>query len=214
MDESLTQFILTAFVTLFVVINPLAVAPVFVSVTKGMSLKEQKTVLNKSTFLAFCIALFFMLVGRTFLAYLGVSIYSFMISGGILLFMIAFPMLFGQPKSTRETENLPDKPKEDVSIFPMAMPMLAGPGTISTVLMLSSQTAGKLAFLISLIVVTLTVYLISWPVLFMSRKVMVKIGEDKVSVITRILGMILAALAIQFILNGITSYYETLAALK
>ena len=95
MNETLLQFTVTAFVMLIVVINPVAVAPVFVSVTRGMTPAERRSVLNRAVVLAYCVALFFLLAGRVMLSYLGVSMYAFAVSGGILLFLIALPMLFG-----------------------------------------------------------------------------------------------------------------------
>lgn len=208
MDEKLIQFILTAFVTLIVVINPVAVAPIFVSVTKGMSREEQKSVLTRAIISSILVVMFFLIAGRVFLSYLGVSMYAFTISGGILLFVIAFPMLFGQRKGMQTPK--PATPEEDVAIFPMTIPMLAGPGTISTVLMLGAQASGNWIWLISLIGTILFIYFISWPILILSGKAINLLGESKVGMINRILGLILAALAVQFILTGITGYIDSL----
>ncbi|HYG38307.1 MAG TPA: MarC family protein, partial [Cytophagales bacterium] len=120
MDEKLIPFILTAFVTLIVVINPIAVSPVFVSVTKGMTREERRSVLNRAIFSSIMIAIFFLIAGRAFLSYLGVSMFAFTISGGILLFIIAYPMLFGQKKATPSAKD--EKvvtSDEDVAFFPM-----------------------------------------------------------------------------------------------
>lgn len=211
MDQDLLQFTLTAFVMLIVVINPVAVAPVFVSVTSGMEQAERRSVLNRALLIAFGVAAFFLLAGRVMLSYLGVSMHAFAVSGGVLLFLIALPMLFGQRSSAQAPRaaerNTAD---EDVAIFPMAIPMLAGPGTIATVLVLATQ-AGNDVPRVGLLLATLgCIYLISWPVLHASDRLIARMGEGKVSIVTRVLGIILAALAVQYVLNGITGYYDWL----
>jgi multiple antibiotic resistance protein len=210
MNENLLQFVLTSFVMLIVVVNPIAVAPIFVSLTEGMETKQKNSVLVRSLIISFCVLMFFLLIGRTFLAYLGVNMYAFTISGGILLFGIAYNMLFGSNKKGSKSARKAVSTDEDVAIFPMAIPMLAGPCTILTALVLGAQAEGKYVLLISIILTILTVYIISWIVLFTSGKLMKLLGESKVNVITRVLGIILTALAVQFVLKGITTYYQTL----
>lgn len=215
MDENLFQFGLTAFVMLIVVVNPIMVSPIFVAVTKGINANERRSILTRGILIAFCVALFFLLVGRLFLSYLGVSIYSFAISGGILLFVIAFPMLLGHsssvqtPDSDDATRETPATAKgDDAAIFPMAFPMLAGPGTIATVLVLASQANNDPKLLGALVVSLVVVYLVSWATLSMSERIIIKLGDNKMNIITRILGLILAALAVQYVLNGFTGYYN------
>lgn len=211
MDQSLLQFTLTAFVMLIVVINPVAVAPVFVGVTSGMPPQERSAVLKRALVIAFAVALLFLLAGRLLLGYLGVTMHAFAVSGGILLFLLALPMLFGQ-RSTLQAPEAGERPAagDDVAIFPMAIPMLAGPGTIATVLVLATQAAGNVWRVTALALVLAAIYLISWPILHASDRLIVRIGEGKVSIITRVLGIILAALAVQYVFNGLTGYYESL----
>jgi multiple antibiotic resistance protein len=160
---------------------------------------------------AYCVALFFLVAGRALLSYLGVSMHAFAVSGGILLFLIALPMLFGQ-RSSLQAPAGSEQPGggEDVAIFPMAIPMLAGPGTIATVLVLATQARGDVRRLLALAVVLGCIYVISWPILHASDRIITRIGEGKVAIITRVLGIILAALAVQYVFNGITGYYEWL----
>jgi len=213
MDESLLQFTVTAFVMLIVVINPVAVAPVFVGVTRGMGAAERRSVLNRAVLVAFCVALFFLVAGRALLSYLGVSMHAFSVSGGILLFLIALPMLFGQRSSLQSPAgNEQPGGGEDVAIFPMAIPMLAGPGTIATVLVLATQAGRDVRRLLALAAVLAAIYVISWPILHASDRVITRMGEGKVAIITRVLGIILAALAVQYVLNGVTGYYDWVAA--
>ncbi|HEU4888779.1 MAG TPA: MarC family protein [Thermoanaerobaculia bacterium] len=213
MDETLLQFTITAFVMLIVVINPVAVAPVFVSVTRGMGGAERRGVLNRAVVVAYCVALFFLVAGRGMLSYLGVSMHAFAVSGGILLFLIALPMLFGQRSSLQSPAGSePPGGGEDVAIFPMAIPMLAGPGTIATVLVLATQAGRDVRRIVALAVVLGCIYVLSWPILHASDRIITRIGEGKVAIITRVLGIILAALAVQYVFNGITGYSDWLAA--
>ena len=211
MDSNLLQFTTMAFVSLIVVINPVAVAPIFVGVTNGMVATERTAVLKRALFIAFGVALFFLLAGRLMLAYLGVTMHAFAVSGGVLLFLIALPMLFGEKPSIQSAERGgPNASVEDVAIFPMAIPMLAGPGTIATVLVLATQAEGDLRRLIALVLTLASIYLISWPILHASDRLIARIGEAKVGIITRVLGIVLAALAVQYVFNGITGYYDSL----
>lgn len=209
MDESLVRFTTTAFVMLAVVINPVAVAPVFVGVTRGMGVAERRSVLNRSVLVAFCVTLFFLLAGRLLLSYLGVTMHAFAVSGGVLLFLIALPMLFGG-RSSMQSPAGTERADEDVAIFPMAIPMLAGPGTIATVLVLATQAGRDVRRVVALAIVLVSIYVISWPILHASDRVMTSLGPGKVGIITRVLGIILAALAVQYVFNGITGYYDWL----
>lgn len=209
MDETLVQFTVTAFVMLIVVINPVAVAPVFVGVTRGMGAAERRAVLNRAVVVAFCVAVFFLVAGRLMLSYLGVTMHAFAVSGGILLFLIALPMLFGQ-RSSLQSPAGGEQPGggEDVAIFPMAIPMLAGPGSIATVLVLATQAGSDVRRILALAAVLAGIYVISWPILHASDRVITRIGEGMTGIITRVLGLILAALAVQYVFNGITGYYD------
>ena len=211
MDQNLLQFTVTAFVMLIVVINPVAVAPVFVAVTSGTGAAERRSVLKRALLIAFGVALFFLLAGRMLLSYLGVTMHAFAVSGGVLLFLLALPMLFGQRSPLQSPEGGErDTAGEDVAIFPMAIPMLAGPGTIATVLVLATQAGGDVRRLVALAVTLGCIYLISWPILHASDRLIARMGESKVGIITRVLGIILAALAVQYVFNGITGYYDSL----
>ena len=213
MSNDLFQFGLTAFSMLLVVINPVAVSPVFVAVTSNLTAAQRRSTLSRAVFTACCVALFFLFVGRAFLSYMGVSVQAFAISGGILLFSMAFPMLMGQRSQIQvasSSESETHSTVTDVAIFPLTIPQLAGPGTIATVLLLSTQAGedwSRLALLTGIIV---AIYLIAWPTLFMTERIMTRLGEDVIHIITRVLGLVLAALAVQYILNGLTGFYQIL----
>jgi len=213
MDQSLSQFIITAFVMLIVVVNPVAVAPVFVSLTSGMRLTERRRILNRSLIIAFSVTLFFLFAGRSLLSYLGVTTHAFAVSGGMLLFLLALPTLFGERSSIQSPEKGDSSNSgEDVAVFPMALPLLAGPGTLATVLVLATQAGSDMLRIALLAIVLGITYLISWPILYASDRLITLLGESKVGILTRVLGIILAALAVQYVFNGITGYYDALVS--
>jgi multiple antibiotic resistance protein len=211
MDDSLLQFGLKALVTLFVVVDPLGVAPNFVALTAKMGLVERRKTLARALLIAFGVTLFFLIGGHALLGYLGVTVFAFSISGGILLFMTSLPMLFGHRPALQSPER--DEQGligEDIAIFPLAIPLISGPGTITTILLLANQARANLSQISMLALVSAAVYLMSWCILYASERVIARLGEGKVRIITRVLGIVLAALAVQYVLNGVGGYYESL----
>jgi len=211
MDESLLQFGLKAFVTLLIVVDPLGVTPSFVALTSAVRNVEKGQTLWRAVMVAFGVTLFFLVGGGSLLSYLGVTVHAFAISGGILLFVVSWPMLFGQrPGLQAPQRNEQGTIGEDIAIFPLAIPLLSGPGTITTVLLLTNQAAGDISRLGILTAIIAVVYLIAWCVLYASDRIVTRFGEGKVHIITRVLGIVLAALAVQYVLNGLTGYYHSL----
>lgn len=167
--------------------------------------------MKRALLIAFGVALFFLLAECVLLSYFGVTMHAFAVSGGVLLFLLALPMLFGQRSSLQSPEGVErSSAGEDVAIFTMAIPMLAGPGTIATVLVLATQAGGDVRRLGALVATLGCIYLISWPILHASDRLITRMGEGKVGIITRVLGIILAALAVQYVFNGVTGYYDSL----
>ena len=211
MDQNVLQFALTAFVTLLVVVDPIGVAPTFVALTSEHSAADRNNILRRAALAAFGVALFFLIAGRSLLSYLGVTVHAFAISGGILLFVAAWPMLFGHRPGLQAPERDEQKRAgEDVAIFPLAIPLLSGPGTITTILLLDNQqdTSGLRFALLAVILAA--VFLISWIVLHAAERIVSRLGEGKVRILTRVLGIVLAALAVQFVLNGLAGFYGSL----
>jgi len=211
MDEGLLHYGLTSLVTLFVVVDPLGVAPISVTITQRQNAAERRATLNRAVTIGFGVALFFLLAGRGLLSLLGVSVHAFAISGGMLLFATALPMLFGQ----RPGLQAPERDEygtagENLAIFPLAIPLLSGPGTIATMLLLTDRARAETWRLGLLIVVTATVYGMAWLILHTGERVMMRLGQGKVHIITRVLGIVLAALAVQYVLNGFAQYYQLL----
>ena len=197
----------TASATLFVVIDPIGLAPVFVALTQGMAPKKRKAIALRACVIAFVILSLFGLMGESVLSFAGISMPAFQIAGGILLFLTAFEMLFelrGKRRSDKGEESEEDD--RDPSVFPLSIPLIAGPGAITSMILLTNEVQNNIwqltGVFCAMFIVVLTVM-----VLFMLATLIEKIlGKTGILVVSRILGMLLAALAVQFILNGLTGF--------
>ena len=211
MEQEVIRFGLAAFVTLLVVVDPPGVVPIFVALTKDETQARRRVILTRAVLIAFGVALFFLIAGRSVLSYLGVSVHAFAISGGILLFGTALPMLFGQRGGLQAPE---EKERgvvgEDISVFPLAIPMLSGPGVIATTLLLTSQAAGDVPRLGAIAIALALVFLVAFVSLYLGARLIARLGEGGVHIATRVMGIVLAALAVQYVLNGVTGYYSAL----
>ena len=204
----------SALVTFLVIIDPPGCAPIFASLTKGATAAHRRAMAIRSSLIAWAILMFFALLGRPLLHWLGISLASFRIAGGILLFYIAVDMVFERRTERRETraheiEGTPAA--EDISVFPMAMPMITGPGSIASAMLWGSRAETPLHVAIVLVAIT-SVMLITAVTLLAAGPLMRLIGEKVESVITRILGVILAALAAQFIIDGVKQSFPSILA--
>ena len=195
----------SAFITLAVIIDPPGCAPIFASLTAGTDAAHRRKMAIRSAVVAWCILLFFALFGEPLLSTLGISLSAFRLAGGIMLFMIALDMVFERRTERREerAEGIKGTPEaEDISVFPMAIPMIAGPGSIATIMLLSARAEGLTQGLVVLSAMTL-VLLLTLAALLLAGPLMKLIGAKLEAMITRILGVILAALAVQFVLDGL-----------
>jgi multiple antibiotic resistance protein len=202
---------ITAFVTLFVVIDPPGCAPIYASLTTGAGPAQRRAMAIRATLIAGGILIFFAMFGEALLSFLHIDLDSFRIAGGIMLFMIAIDMVFEKRTERREqrAEKVAASDVEDVSVFPMAMPMLAGPGSIASVMLLVAQNTGlDRAFVI--FAALLLVLLITLAALLAAGPLMRFIGNKGEAVITRLLGVLLAALAAQFVIDGLKASFPTL----
>jgi multiple antibiotic resistance protein len=200
-----TELFVSAFVTLMVVIDPPGCAPIFASLTRGTSPAHRRAMAIRSSLIAWAILMFFALLGRPMLHALGISLASFRIAGGIMLFMIALDMVFERRTERREkrAEEIEGTPEaEDISVFPMAIPMITGPGSIASAMLWVSraETPTHVAVVLAAITVVIAITMIT---LLAAGPLMRLIGEKMEAMITRILGVILAALAAQFIVDGL-----------
>ena len=195
----------TAFITLVVIIDPPGCAPIFASLTSGATPGHRRAMAIRSALVAWAILMFFALLGEPLLRTLGISLSAFRLAGGIMLFMIALDMVFERRTERREErargiEGTPEA--EDISVFPMAIPMIAGPGSIATVMLLTARADGLVQDLTVLSAMTVVI-LLTLLALLMAGPLMRLIGAKLEAMITRILGVILAALAVQFVLDGL-----------
>ncbi|WP_188065431.1 MarC family protein [Sphingobium sp. KCTC 72723] len=204
------ELFLPAFVTLFVVIDPPGCAPIYASLTNGASAEQRRAMAIRAVGIAAAILLVFALWGKQLLGVLGIALDSFRIAGGIMLFMIAMDMVFEKRTQRREERaekiSAEDPHVEDVSVFPMAMPMIAGPGSIATVMLLMSRADGLPERLVVLGAVVLTLVLMLGA-LIAAGPLMALLGRKIEAVITRLLGVLLAALAAQFVIDGLKASF-------
>ena len=195
----------TAFITLLVIIDPPGCAPIFASLTRGTDIVHRRWMAIRSCMVAWCILVFFALLGQPLLKHMGISLSAFRLAGGIMLFMIALDMVFERRTEKREErakeiEGTPEA--DDISVFPMAIPMIAGPGSIASVMLLNARADGLGESLVVLGAMT-AVILLTLVALLAAGPLMKAIGVKVEAMITRILGVILAALAVQFVLDGL-----------
>jgi multiple antibiotic resistance protein len=200
---------ISAFITFFVVIDPPGCAPIYASLTKGANAAQRRSMALRAAFIASLILLVFALFGEDLLGALHIELDSFRIAGGIMLFLIALDMVFEKRTQRREerAQKIIETPEiEDVSVFPMAMPMIAGPGSIASVMLLMSQNEGldrSLVILGALGVVLLMTLL----ALLAAGPIMRVLGAKTEAVITRLLGVLLGALAAQFVIDGLRASF-------
>ena len=197
-----------AFATLFVVIDPIGLAPIFVALTQGVEPKKRKAIGMRACMIAFVILALFGFFGESVLGFAGISMPAFQIAGGALLFLTALEMLFELRAKRRSAKG--DEDDQDPSVFPLATPLIAGPGAIASIILLTNEAQGNLLQQISVILVMGAVVFTAF-ILFMLAGLMERaLGQTGILVVSRVLGMLLAALAVQFILNGLLGFSATL----
>ncbi|MDC1133046.1 MarC family protein [Candidatus Pelagibacter sp.] len=199
------EIFLQYFVLYFVVIDPIGTAPLFLVVTKGLNAKDKNKVAFEGVLIATIVLLFFAFFGNYVLKYLGISFPAFTIAGGVILFLIALEMLF-DIRSERKKRSINDK-RDKISIFPIAIPLLAGPAAITSVILTISQAEGIYSLLIINIMCLISVMLVSFVILRVFTKFQKFINEKIINIFSRVIGIILAALSIQYILDGIKSFF-------
>jgi multiple antibiotic resistance protein len=198
------ELFFSSFITFFVVIDPPGCAPIYAGLTAGAGAVQRRVMALRAVGVAAAILLVFALFGEKLLKGLGIELASFRIAGGIMLFLIALEMVFEKRTQRREDRaaNVTPEEAEDVSIFPMAIPMIAGPGSIASVMLLMARNDGLdrsavvFAALATVLLLTLIALLAAGPLMRL-------LGHKIEAVITRLLGVLLAALAVQFVIDGV-----------
>ena len=198
--------LITVFVALFVVIDPIGMTPLFVALTAGMETRRRRMIAVRACVTAFGLLTVFGLFGDAVLEFIGISMPAFRIAGGILLLLTAFDMLFERRAARRQGQAQEEDLTDDPSVFPLAMPLIAGPGAMATMVLITSDPSidwtGMLAIHLVMGAVTAVVL-----ILFLFAGILERVlGPTGINLVTRLFGMLLAALSIQFILDGLQEY--------
>jgi len=199
------------FVVFFVVVEPISLLPLFVSLTEGANEEYRRRMARRAVLLAGAILFLFALFGAKFLELMGINLEAFRIFGGMLLFLIALEMVFARESGTRTTsrEQAENRQRADISVFPLAFPFIAGPGALATILLWFgpvsiTESPGHWAALFSAVIAVL---LICWVFMRLAERLMRVIGVTGASVSSRLLGVILGALAVQFVIDGLKAAF-------
>ena len=197
------EVLVPAFVTLFVIIDPIGLAPLFIALTQGMTADERERVGRRALILSFVLLAVFGLFGERLLTAISISLPAFRISGGLLLFLTALDMLFERRSDRREKRA--DVAPADPSVFPLAMPLIAGPGALTTMILLSSRH-GDVPTLVGINLVMVLVLVLVYLAFRLSQLFARALGTTGIVVLTRLFGILLAALSVQFVLDGLHDY--------
>ena len=210
MENINVSFILLTFSSLFTLINPIGITPILLSMTEDESDSEYQVIIKKGIITAYIILTIFAIMGDLIFKFYGITIYAFMIAGGILFLRNSFDMI--DSKISRESstplETKEAIQKEDISVTPIGIPLIAGPGAITSIMILSSQTSSYLDKCIVHINILITL-IITYIILLLGKKISKKIGTTGIRIIQRIMGLILLVISIQFIINGILLLMES-----
>lgn len=209
----MTADLINAFVTLFVIVDPIGLAPIFMAVTVGLSSPQKRNIALKAVLIAGGVLALFAIGGQPILSTLGISLPAFRVAGGLLLLVTGFEMVFEKRTQRRENqadqsssdENQPEALNSEIAVYPLAIPLIAGPGAITSLLLLMSKAEGNLTFQAGIIGTLLLVLLATLSMFFLAERLSRIISPTVIAVITRLLGVLLCALAVQFIIDGIYS---------
>lgn len=199
--------LIAAFTTLFIIIDPPGLAPVFIALTQGMNAAQRRAIAIRACLVAAALMMVFLLLGEAVLGFIGISMDAFRIAGGILLFLTALDMLF-QRRQARREDNAAEGQAEhhdDPSVFPLALPLIVGPGAITTLILLAgkAQGAADLGAIAGVVLAVLTIVFLA----FLAAPTIERaLGKTGLNIVTRVLGMLLAALAVQFVLDGLRGF--------
>lgn len=205
------ELLLDTFLVLFVVIDPIGLAPMFAALTQGESDSWRRRMAVRGTVIAALVLIVFALLGDRLLAALNIGLPAFRIAGGVLLLLLAIDMVFARHSGVRAPtlrEQAEAEHKKDISVFPLAIPLIAGPGAITTVLLTAGRNESLAATgaLLAMLAVVLGLTLVS---LLLSTRIVRLLGETGANVVSRVLGIVLAALAVQFMLDGLQASFES-----
>ncbi|TCP42276.1 MarC family protein [Rhodovulum marinum] len=197
-------FYISAFVTLFVVIDPIGLAPMFVALTQGEGTRERRAIALRAAAISVGLLTLFGIFGEQVLGFVGISMPAFRIAGGILLFLTALDMLFERRAKRREDQANDDRP--DPSVFPLATPLIAGPGAMATMILLNGAVEREPLAMLFIHLVMIAVIALVLLMFLAAGLIERALGRTGINVVTRLLGMLLAALSVQFVLDGLRDF--------
>ncbi len=206
MTTPMIESAINAFILLFVVIDPVGVAPTYAALIRNQPPAASRATAVRGVSVALAIFVFFIFGGRALLRYLGVGMPAFTIAGGILLFLLAVDMVLVRQSGLRTvipSEQLEAERRDDISVFPLAIPMIAGPGSLTTVLLLTGDQGWRSAQTWMVLGVVAVILLITLIMLLAAQIISRALGETGVNVVARVFGIVLAALAVQYVSNGL-----------
>jgi multiple antibiotic resistance protein len=198
--------LINIFATLFVTIDPPGLAPIFLALTEGMNRHQRTAVGLRATIVAFFVLVFFSIAGFAVLSLLGITIHAFRVAGGLLLFYIAFEMVFARRSERKEraTESVITRDHiANIAVFPLAVPLIAGPGAISATILIATQSREEWTGQLVVIAIIAIVLVITWLFFLAAERVDRLLGATGRTILTRLLGLLLAALAVQFVADGV-----------
>lgn len=203
MSADLAPYV-TAFVTLLVIVDPVGLVPLFAALTQGQDAGRRRRIAVRACLTAAAVLMVFGLFGDSVLAFVGISMPAFRIAGGVLLFLTALDMLFERRTKRREGQTQPHE--EDPSVFPLAIPLIAGPGAIATMILLVGKPGADWSWILAVHGVMLAVVLVTFLMFLTAGPLERVLGPVGINVVTRLLGMLLAALSVQFVLDGLADF--------
>lgn len=201
------DIIVKEFISLWVVIDPIGSIPVFIAVTAGLQVSMQRKIAVKATAIAAAILMFFLVLGQVLLEQLSISLDAFQIAGGIVLFLFALTMIFGDSKPDEEKKQIQGNVAH-LAVFPLAVPSLASPGAMLSVVMLTDNHRFSIEEQVITALVMLSIILITLILFFLAAPIQRIIGNAGASIISRVMGLILASVAVDNILKAITAYFS------
>jgi multiple antibiotic resistance protein len=198
------QQLLKFFVVFLVVVEPMSLIPAFVGMTEGATEAQRRQMARRAVTISAIILTLFAIGGGSVLRIMNISVDAFRIFGGLLLFLIALEMVFARPSGTRTStlEEAESRQRHDISVFPLAFPFIAGPGALATILLAFTPAAGKPLLFLGLLACVLAVLLVALAVLYLATPAMRILGVTGTNVINRLFGVLLGALAVQFVIDG------------
>jgi len=208
----MTSDILERFVTLWVVIDPIGTLPVFVAVTAGFTTAALRSTALQAAIVSACVLLFFLVCGQILIDQLGISLNSFQVAGGIVLFLFALSMIFGDSKPQRELQAIEGDREVDTStvgVFPLAVPSLASPGAMLAIVMLTDNNRTAIPDQAITAGIMLVIIFVAWLLMLASEKIMKVIGYAGAAVVSRVMGLILASVAADSVLSAMITIIET-----